>query len=241
MEEQFEPVCAPCEPPKAADEADEADEGLTLPPELEGLQAIAHDGNVASRMRRDCKRVIEQRAQPRVCGHEELLTVDLLGRTARVFGSWYTLCAFCGSVMQLDARSRVGVDPCCLCCRDMEPSESEAGARGHSCRFCGLPEPARGARFACYHSPLDRGGCNREADAALRSTRWCPKHDRLWLPRSLQALGTNMIFAHIMLAVAPGFDDEHELRDMRQKDRERRGRHQARDPSRAAGELRGPG
>lgn len=213
---------APDDAPR--DAGDPGPSAFALPAALEGLQAIAHDGNVASRMRRDCKRVVEQRACPKVCGHEELLTVDLLGRAARVFGAWYTLCAYCGSIMQLDARTRVGVDPCCLCCRDMEPVDDQDLQNKHACRFCGVPEPARGARFACYHSPLDRGGLNRQADSALRFTRWCTKHDRPWLSRCLQVLGTNMIFAHIMMAVAPGFDEEHELRDMRTVHERERGR-----------------
>lgn len=66
-----------------------------------------------------------------------------------------------------------------------------------ACRACGKMCTRRGRSFVAYYSPLDRKGINNLRPPELRVTRWCPCHNRSWLPNALRVLTTNVILCHI--------------------------------------------
>jgi hypothetical protein len=205
--------------PQAARDAD-ADADASA----QSVLHMAHDGYVASRMRRDCHRAVEQRQTSRICGEEPLLVASLLGRAVRIFGRWHALCSVCGNFVKVDYRHCVSADVCCLVCSVpkgcapvapplADAPDAPATAGGNKCRFCDAREPMRGNSFAQYHSPHDQSGDNASLDPSVRSTRWCTRHDRRWLRRSLLTMPTPLIIAHIISQTAPGLETLKEAQE----------------------------
>jgi len=188
--------------------------GEAMEPLMEAVTTMAHDGNVASRMRRDCKRSMEQCRKARLCGDETLLTVSLIGRAVRIFDGWYTLCSFCGVCMRIRPHRRIECEMACLRCGTVQattsasteatdPSSSNIPLR---CHFCQKPEPLTGHRFVQLPSPLDTYGANRNQEPPLRRTAWCSKHHRPWMRQALQTMTTPQVFAHILVGARPCYD-----------------------------------
>ena len=186
----------------------------------DAMSAMAHDGTVASRMRRDCKRALEQRRSARQCDDCEMLTVPIIGRAVRVYGVWYALCSFCACCVRLEPQLRIEAEIACLrCCserrrrRSSDASGSKDAPVRAACRFCRKLEGLRQSPFTKYHSPHDVSDGNLARPPARRITAWCPKHDRSWIASALKELTTAQILAHITHRAPPcaGLDENSEL------------------------------
>ena len=172
------------------------------------MAAMAHDGTVASRMRRDCKRALEQRRCSALCGTTPLLTIPLLGRAVRINDAWYSMCAFCATVVRFTTHNRLESEIACLRCygdksRTMQDDLKLKKIQTVQCQFCGRCERAASGRFRSLHSPIDTNGENKERPPTLRYTTWCPKHNKPWLADALQVLTLPQIFAHIATNAIP--------------------------------------
>lgn len=75
------------------------------------------DSAILSRMRRDCKKVIDQRSSATPCGGSEMLAIPLVGRMVRLMNSWFTLCCFCGCCLQSTSARKHGACVACNICR----------------------------------------------------------------------------------------------------------------------------
>lgn len=175
---------------------------------LQAMMGMAHDGSVASRMRRDCKRALEQRSKATLCGESELLTIPLIGRAVRVVGAWYALCAFCGGCFKAESYSRIEAELACLSCVTTNRSDKHkvvatTAAKRPTCRFCRRVEAGRLRSFVTHHSPHDVSDGNLAKPPARRTTSWCPKHNRAWLPDALRTLTSAQVLAHIAHRVRP--------------------------------------
>ena len=188
------------------------------------MAAMAHDGGVASRMRRDCKRAFEQRRKAEACGETPLLLVQLVGRTVRIYGSWYSLCSFCASVLRVLPHNRIDAEIACLHCQETlqsasttsqshrgAPSTGSSACEGPTCRFCDRVAPLRGRKYTTYHSPNDVAGVNRRRPSALRTTSWCPTHNRMWMRDALMVMTTPQILAHLVMRARPVATDAHTM------------------------------
>lgn len=188
------------------------------------MLAMAHDGHVASSMRRDCHRALEQRSCARLCGSTPLIHVPLLGRAVRVSGQWFALCSYCANVIRVETHMRIGGEIACLRCPGgVEPcgpnalslsgtldngTNSRQNAKSHVaattryCRYCGKREAPK-KLFKEYWSPHDTSGGNAELPPELRTTSWCSAHDRTWLGDMLKLRPTRDAMAHIIARAVP--------------------------------------
>ena len=196
----------------------------------DAMLAMAHDGTVASRMRRDCKRALEQRRCASLCGDMPLLTIPIIGRAVRIYGSWYSLCSLCANFVRVTPHCRIEAEIACLRCTTTPPSTSQSSRRKRpattatgkracrdaesselplrrvACRFCCKKEvgqPQRHRQFVTYPSPHDVAGDNLERSSSCRTTTWCPTHDRSWLRDALTTLTTAQVIAHITTNAQP--------------------------------------
>jgi hypothetical protein len=192
--------------PEAGDEAG-GGAGGGAGPSSDAMAAMAHEGSVASRMRRDCKRALEQRRRATLCGETPLLRIRLVGRAVRIYGAWYSICSFCATFVRVQPHNRIDAEIACLqCCetfRRERCAPADAGANRPMCRFCKKVESGRLHNYTTYHSPRDVSGPNLERPPPLRTTAWCPTHNRLWLRDALSALSTPQILAHIAVHARP--------------------------------------
>ena len=178
--------------------------------------SMAHDGSVASRMRRDCKRAFEQRPKAILCGDDEMLTIPLIGFAVRVVGGWYTLCSFCGGCFKYQAHTRIEAEPACLRCANTQHKQEadKTATTRRCCRFCRREEQGRHRSFATYHSPHDIADGNLAKPPARRTTVWCPKHNRPWLQDALRTLTSSQVLAHIANRARPCAMVEHETNEL---------------------------
>lgn len=70
-----------------------------------------------ARMRRECRRAMEQKSCALACGSKPMFEVPIVGRAVRIFGTWYALCSFCGCVVVADPGSKLGATISCLQCQ----------------------------------------------------------------------------------------------------------------------------
>lgn len=105
----------------------------------------------STRVRRDAKTALEQRAELVPCGHEDMLSIPIVGRALRLWGGWYALCSFCGSCTRFYPYNRYHVHICCMRCdfkmlnRRSNVSQSSTECQttsGPICRYCGRVRPA---------------------------------------------------------------------------------------------------
>ena len=168
-----------------------------------------------AKLRRDIKNCYEQHARATACGDVPLVCIDVLGRAVRVFGDWYTICAFCGALARVLPTSRFRSEPCCMRCDVTmvygKPTHDQMVAtvprpEAPKCRFCGKPEPPNAAtKWRSVLSPLDSGGRNESVPPPLRKCSYCPTHFRPWLVAAHQTLGTKVILSHISSRAKPVF------------------------------------
>ena len=164
-------------------------------------------------MRRDAKNALEQRAVPLACGDVPMVTVELLGRAVRLWGTWWALCSFCGALTAARPHNRFGGEICCLRCDTallkVDPPKPAERPRP-VCRFCGKVELERtaGARFRSMKTPLDTFGHNANLPPPLRHVYYCTAHWRAWAANAHRTLATRFVLAHIASGAKPVFPSE---------------------------------
>ena len=204
----------------------------------ESLQrATRSNGDVshAARLRRDLRTCGEQHKCALACGDRPLIKVSLLGRVVRVNGRFYSLCALCGSILQVSQMKRFGGDLCCCRCDasmvGIERAPTSQATRvavevdnrstrtkpfvfdqivPHDklhCRFCNKAPPtsSTATRFKIFRTPRDGGGRNASLPPPLRIVALCSSHWRPWVQSALNTMSMQVIFAHISSKATPVF------------------------------------
>jgi len=135
-------------------------------------------------MRRDSRRTYEQTRQSKLCGENHLVGINLIGKLVKVYGTWYTLCCYCGCLISnVNARTNVDGKPSCMRCGHLvytKKSKKTATPIEHCCRYCHI----RKTDLVPYFSPFDEK-YNIDVPPELRVTFWCSKHRPSWLQQSL--------------------------------------------------------
>lgn len=172
--------------------------------------------SIATRVRRDAAKSMQQTARCVPCGSQDLLAVPILGKAVRLWGVWYALCAYCGSCHRVCYAGRIGSELCCMCCtrRSKRPEASaaceadSASTRPHQhCRFCGKVDLQRsGAAWKVIRAPLDATGENARLPPPLRTVCFCPQHYRQWIPACLRTMPMRVVLPHIALNAQPVYD-----------------------------------
>ena len=83
---------------------------------FQSIARVAMDGTLTSRMRRDCRRALCQKRSPLACGECRMVSIPLVGRAVRIFGTWYSICAFCGTAMRVCSYHRLEAEMWCGGC-----------------------------------------------------------------------------------------------------------------------------
>lgn len=118
-------------------------DALVAPRQVTGVES-----GIAARVRRDAKNALEQRSRASSCSECAMLTVPLMGRIIRIYGSWYAHCELCAAVTRVTPMHRFGAEICCLRCdhsilyREEEDGgglfdEKTAENEKRVCRYCG--------------------------------------------------------------------------------------------------------
>lgn len=177
-------------------------------------QRLASTTCVATPMRRDGRRVHEQRREALACGDTPLVTVPLIGRVVRIYGAWYAMCSVCCAATRVFGGNRIGAEIVCVSCFTKSITETNDEpipesipvallGRDRRCRFCAKLVSAGAGNFVSYASPRDTFGSNRELPSDLRVTWWCHNHQRHWVGDALLALDTAVILSHISMRANP--------------------------------------
>tara|TARA_Y100000766_G_C18907068_1_gene606392 strand:- start:1477 stop:3492 length:2016 start_codon:yes stop_codon:yes gene_type:complete len=178
--------------------------------------AAHNDLGTASRVRRDAKNAIEQRASAIACGESAMLAIPITGRAIRLWDTWYALCSFCGAMVQLKPHNRFGVEICCLRCdaamlgvASQNVSTPESAPSGQYCRYCGKMCPVtEKKRWKTVKAPLDVAGRNAKLPPPLRVVSYCPSHWRSWLTGAHKLISTRVILSHLAYNAKPVFPTE---------------------------------
>lgn len=175
----------------------------------ESLVNMAHDGTLASRMRRDSKRVMQQTREVESCGVCPMLSLNILGRCVRLNGKWHSLCCYCGNHVEVHAHNRYEGAFCCMHCPDSVPSTTvshlsspdttRTSSSAYQCRLC--KKTMRHPRS--FSSPHDTFGDNRHTPPHERVTHWCNVHGKPWIGDALAVLPTCIVMAHLSLGTRP--------------------------------------
>lgn len=101
-----------------------------------------YDSGASSRSRRDSKSALSQRSSSVHCGNENMLVIPIVGKAVRIWGSWYSLCSFCGCFVKFSPHNRHGSEICCLRCDHRmlsrnSPESNDPSTTSAQCRFCG--------------------------------------------------------------------------------------------------------
>ena len=167
----------------------------------ESLVKMAHDGTLASRMRRDSKRVMQQTREVEACGTCPMLSINILGRCVRLKGKWHSLCCYCGNYMEVHCYNRYNGAFCCMHCPTNLTTHTQVTASkpSYNCRLCKriLKHPKT------FHSPKDAYGENRDAPPETRMTHWCAPHAKPWMEDALKVLSPSIVMAHLTLGTKP--------------------------------------
>lgn len=188
------------------------------------LERTSHDHTAASRMRRDCRRALEQRCGTFACGTTSVVKIPLVGRAVRLFGSWHVICTFCGCFTRASPSNRLEGEVWCGCCCHESIVKSRSGidsiwgrissaGRGDDidtlmkqrrvCRYCNKAEISAPQQFYAYMSPHDKHGSNKVLPPEMRITWWCAQHNKSWLADALAVHPTNVILSHIVEHARP--------------------------------------
>ena len=105
-------------------------------------KGVNYDPKAYSRIKRDSKNALTQRNSSICCGSENMLTIPIVGKAVRLWGSWYSLCSFCGCFVKFVPQNRHSSEICCLRCDHRMLSRNVPESRDPSttsvqCRFCG--------------------------------------------------------------------------------------------------------
>ena len=184
-----------------------------------GTAASADFGTVAARIRRDAKNAHKQTAVALKCGDEAMMNFSLVGRAARVWNVWYSMCELCGAILQLSSHSRFGSELCCKKCDSSMlgmPPPAAPERVADTCRYCGKDDRANQGRWRVVKAPLDTAGANQNLPPPLRTCSYCPSHWRAWLQAAHRVLPTRIILSHIAHNAKPVFNADkvrsaHEL------------------------------
>jgi len=209
-----------------------------IPVDYESIQkSMRSNGDVshAARLRRDLRTCGEQHANALACGDRQLVRVSLLGRVVRLNGRFYSLCSFCGSILQVNQMKRFKGDLCCCRCDssmvgddktpmaqatrvavEVDDSSKRAkpfvfsqivASKRMCCRFCNKPPPTSSTAtiFKILRTPNDGGGHNASLPPPLRIIALCTSHWRPWIESALNTMSMQSIFAHISSKCTPVF------------------------------------
>ena len=166
-----------------------------------------------ARLRREIKTCLEQRMCTTPCGENPLVSVCILGRIVRVFGNWYTLCAYCGCLCRVNQSKRFDAEVCCLRCdfvllhgkeRAIEEERKRPKQKEIRCRYCNklMPTGSYG-KWQKIYAPLDDTKDNEHIPPPLRYLYYCPSHSRSWLAAAHKALPTPVVLCHILSRARP--------------------------------------
>lgn len=179
---------------------------------------VPYDSSAAvTKLRRDQKSVFEQVGAAVSCGDQPLVRIPVLGNVVKVFGNFYSLCALCGALCQVQASNRYAGEICCLHCdadmlsRDREEelatfrAENSTVEKKRRCRFCGKPDtsPLATTKWRTVPAPLDSTGENKSVPGPLRVVTYCPSHYKAWLVAAHRELSTEVIFSHLSSKAKP--------------------------------------
>jgi hypothetical protein len=203
------------------------------------LAHVMHeDGSAghAAKLRRDVKACAEQLDHAQACGDRPLVSVPLVGRVVRLHGKFFSICAFCGSMLQVDSMRRYAGEICCCRCDaamlGLEAPKAQAArvvqaeprrmqrepplrlssivdAERLACRFCAKAPPISGtSRFRILRAPHDSGGRNAHLPPPLRIVAFCAAHWKPWVEGGLLTLPLGVVIAHIAERAVPCFGAE---------------------------------
>jgi len=180
----------------------------------ETIMSMAHDGTLASRMRRDSKRAMRQSRVVKPCGTLPMFSSDILGRAIRINEQWYTLCCYWANFICINSFNRDNGTFCCLHCPNSSAFRSNGLGQSHThkvdvnapntCRFC----EEHVTRSVSYASPHDTFKWNASRLPSERVTHWCRKHNRPWLQEALSVIDTPVLIAHIAMNTHPTFNSQ---------------------------------
>ena len=172
-----------------------------------------YDGGIAARARRDAKSSMEQHPSSVACGDECMISVPIIGRAIRMWGEWYTLCAFCGCFVRYGTMNRLGDQICCMRCdyrmlhrKEKQPLSAKDAASYSlpKCRFCGKENTQKtGSKWKLVRAPHDTADGNAQLPPPLRTVHFCPQHFRSWIPGCMKTLPTRVILSHIVFGARP--------------------------------------
>ena len=184
------------------------------------------------KLRRDAKNCMDQGEKALSCGDLPLVSINIVGRSVRVFGSFYAICAFCAAIVKMKPDSFYAGQPCCgRCDASMllgnDGSEEEAQKLAEestpSCRYCGKHEILNSSsKWKCIPAPADCDGKNADVPPPLRTVHYCPSHFRSWLVSAHRSISTNVIFAHISNKAKPMHGADSGKRSLEEAERAER-------------------
>lgn len=171
------------------------------------------------KLKRDKKTCFDQTGIPVPCGDQDLVMVPIVGRMVQAFGTFYSLCAFCGVLCFVSNSNRFDGEICCMRCdyklltKDRPhmvhaPCEEEPH---HFCRFCGKRDsaPKSASKWKIVHAPQDDGGYNANVPAPLRTVVYCSSHSKQWVAAAHRSSMTMAeVFAHLSMKIKPVFNHE---------------------------------
>ncbi len=132
------------------------------------------ESGVAARIRRDAKSALEQRAVALACGEQAMLRINLLGKAVRIYGEWFALCSFCGSMVNITPLHRVAGEICCKRCDagmlDFEEFTACKPDEVTFCRYCGRQNTGNSS-WKVVKAPLDCSARNAEIPPPLRTVQ----------------------------------------------------------------------
>lgn len=169
------------------------------------------DAAVLAKLRRDVKATYEQTGSAVSCGDQPLVTVKVLGRVIKIFGTTYSLCGICGVLTLVAQENRFHGEICCQRCDAEMLTRSRPEAIdafkaavaplgvARRCRFCGKQDTStvEASKWKRMAAPLDGDGLNASVPPPLRSVIYCPKHWKPWLAQAHTSLDTRVIFSHL--------------------------------------------
>ena len=201
-------------------------------PRLDPISDSAEWTTVIGKLRRDAKNCMDQGEKALSCGDLPLVSINIVGRAVRVFGQFYCICAFCGTILKMKPDSFFSGQPCCGRCdasmllgNDGSEEEAQrlAAESTPTCRFCGKHEILNSSsKWRCIPAPADDGGPNADVPPPLRTVHYCPSHFRHWLIAAHRSISTNVIFAHISNKAKPIYGAESGKRSLDEAERAER-------------------
>ena len=173
---------------------------------LQTTHCMSDDRKNEMNLRRDVRYTFSHNSASTWCGMQPMLSVPIIGRMINVFDKWYTVCTFCGAMMQFRRHVNwYGSDICCMAC---DPSLFQVNSNDNSptcpatnvvCRMCftqcNTPKALKRWKRVC--APLDVACENATLPDPLRKVWYCPKHYKPWVVDAHKYLETRIILSHL--------------------------------------------